>query len=75
MGIIRALYFSRRVSSSRPQLVSAKALSIWSLDEAMPAVEVTCGAKVNRGSRVTPSISGVLFRGTSELSRMTSGWA
>ena len=75
MGFIRAPYVRRRVSLSCPQLVPAKALRICSRDEALAAVEVTWGAKVNMGSRVTPKIFGVLLRGTSVLFRVTWGWA
>ena len=71
MGFIRASYVRRRVLLSFPQLVPAKTLRIWRLEEALAAVEATCGAKVNKGSKVTPRIFGVLLRGTGVLLRET----
>ena len=74
-GFMMALYVVRMVSLSWPQVVPVRAFSTCRRLDALAAMLVTCGVKVNRGSNITPRILGFLLVGTGVLLMVTDGSA
>ena len=63
----------RRVSLLAPQVVPARARRILRRGVARVMIEEMCGEKVKWGSKVTPRMQGLRFRGRVSLSRETAG--
>ena len=79
MGLVVALYVARIVSFCFPHVVDVSALSIWIVLSAFVVVISMCSLYVSLGSRVSPSISGLMFMGSVMLwlqtTQPTSGGA
>ena len=63
----------RRVSLLAPQVVPARALRMFKRGVARVMMDEMCGEKVKWGSKVTPRMRGLRFRGRVLLSRETVG--
>ena len=68
MGLVMALYVVRIVSFCFPHVVDASALSICIVLRAFVVVISMCLLYVSLGSRVSPSIFGLMFMGSVMLS-------
>ena len=68
MGLVMALYVARIVSFCFPHVVDVSALSICIVFRAFVVVISMCLLYVSLGSRVSPSIFGLMFMGSVMLS-------
>ena len=75
MGLVMALYVARIVSFCFPHVVDVSALSICIVLRAFVVVIFMCLLYMNLGSRVSPSIFGLMFMGSVILTQPTSGGA
>ena len=72
MGLVMALYVARIVSFCFPHVVDVSALSICLVLRAFVDVMSMCLLYVSLGSRVSPSILGLMFMGSVMLSICSS---
>ena len=72
MGLVMALYGAMIVSFCSPHVVDVSALSICIVLRAFVVVIYMCLLYVSLGSRVSPSIFGVMFMGSVMLSICSS---
>ena len=68
MGLVMALYVERIVSFCSPHVIDASTLSICIILPAFVVVISMCLLYVSLGSRVSPSIFGLMFMGSVILS-------
>ena len=68
MGLVMALYVAMIVSFCFPHVVYVSALSIYIVLRAFVVVIYMCLLYVSLGSRVSPSILGLMFMGSVMLS-------